>query len=93
VSHEHGHTFVWLCSGVTDLYANAETPPHYILLHPCPWHCGTREVEDFLYTHPAVQDVQVVGVPSDKFGEEVCACIILKPGHKATVEEVGCPRG
>jgi fatty-acyl-CoA synthase len=50
--------------------------------------CTVREVEDFLYTHPAVQDVQVVGVPDDKFGEEVCACIVLKQGAKATSEEV-----
>ncbi len=46
------------------------------------------EIEDFLYTHEAVQDVQVVGVPSDKFGEELCACIILKAGHTATAELV-----
>ena len=37
-----------------------------------------REIEEFLYTHPAVQDVQVFGVPDEKFGEEVCAWIILR---------------
>ena len=47
-----------------------------------------REIEDFLYTHPSVQDVQVVGVPDHHYGEEVCACIILRKDHTATVEEV-----
>ncbi|MDE8667030.1 AMP-binding protein [Pseudarthrobacter sp. H3Y2-7] len=39
-----------------------------------------REIEEFLYTHPAIQDVQVIGVPDDAYGEELMACIILKPG-------------
>ncbi|HEU4666310.1 MAG TPA: AMP-binding protein [Arthrobacter sp.] len=39
-----------------------------------------REIEEFLYTHPAIQDVQVIGVPDEKYGEELMACIILKPG-------------
>ena len=39
-----------------------------------------REIEEFLYTHPAIQDVQVIGVPDAKYGEELMACIILKPG-------------
>ena len=37
-----------------------------------------REIEEFLYTHPSVKDVQVVGVPDAKYGEEVLACVILK---------------
>jgi fatty-acyl-CoA synthase len=45
-----------------------------------------REVEEFLYTHPAVSDVQVIGVPDERFGEEVCAWVVLKQGA-ATDEE------
>src|SRR5689334_24730942 len=39
-----------------------------------------REVEEFLYTHPSIADVQVIGVPDEKYGEELCAWIKLKPG-------------
>ncbi|PKH38488.1 fatty-acyl-CoA synthase [Nocardioides alpinus] len=42
-----------------------------------------REVEDFLYTHPNVEDVQVIGVPDEKYGEELCAWIRLKAGAPA----------
>ncbi|MCO4276415.1 AMP-binding protein [Pseudarthrobacter sp. HLT3-5] len=38
-----------------------------------------REIEEFLYSHPAIQDVQVIGVPDARYGEELMACIILKP--------------
>jgi fatty-acyl-CoA synthase len=44
-----------------------------------------REVEEFLYTHSAVSDVQVIGVPDDKYGEELCAWIIVRDGH--TIDE------
>ena len=47
-----------------------------------------REIEEFLYTNPAVADVQVVGLPDEKFGEEVCAWIRLKQGTKATEDEI-----
>jgi fatty-acyl-CoA synthase len=47
-----------------------------------------RELEELLYTHPKIQDVQVVGIPSKKFGEEVLACVILKAGVEATEEEI-----
>jgi fatty-acyl-CoA synthase len=47
-----------------------------------------REIEEFLYGHPSVQDVQVIGVPDERFGEEICAWIKLRDGHTATVEEI-----
>jgi fatty-acyl-CoA synthase len=47
-----------------------------------------REVEEFLYRHPKVRDVQVVGVPDDKYGEELCAWIVAKDGHTLTPDEV-----
>jgi fatty-acyl-CoA synthase len=47
-----------------------------------------REVEDFLYGHPAVADVQVFGVPDNHYGEEVCAWIRLRTGATATEEEI-----
>lgn len=47
-----------------------------------------REVEEFLYTHPAVLDVQVVGVPDERMGEEAAAFLILKEGSSLTVEEI-----
>jgi fatty-acyl-CoA synthase len=39
-----------------------------------------REIEEFLYTHPAIADVQVVGVPDERYGEIVCAWVLLRPG-------------
>lgn len=47
-----------------------------------------REIEEFLYRHPKVQDVQVVGLPDKKYGEELCAWIIVKPGQTATEDEI-----
>jgi fatty-acyl-CoA synthase len=47
-----------------------------------------REIEEFLYTHPQIADVQVVGLPDDRFGEEVCAWVRLKPGAALIEEDV-----
>ena len=47
-----------------------------------------REIEEFLYTHPKVRDVQVIGVPDQRYGEEVLACVILKDDETATEEEM-----
>ena len=47
-----------------------------------------KEIEEFLYTHPKIEDVQVIGVPDKAAGEEIMACIILKEGESMTEKEV-----
>jgi fatty-acyl-CoA synthase len=47
-----------------------------------------REIEEFLFTHPAVEQAAVVGVPDTKYGEELCVWIKLKNGQQTTVEQV-----
>jgi fatty-acyl-CoA synthase len=47
-----------------------------------------REIEEFLYTHPKIKDVQVIGVPDEKYGEEVMAWVVLKDGVEATFREL-----
>ena len=47
-----------------------------------------KEIEEFIYTHPKVQDVQVIGVPDERYGEEIMACIILKEGESMTESEM-----
>jgi fatty-acyl-CoA synthase len=47
-----------------------------------------KEIEEFIYTHPKVKDVQVIGIPDEQYGEEIMACIILKDGEEMTVEEM-----
>ncbi len=47
-----------------------------------------KEIEEFIYTHPKVSDVQVIGVPDEQYGEEIMACIILKAGETMTADEM-----
>jgi fatty-acyl-CoA synthase len=47
-----------------------------------------REIEEFLYRHPSVRDVQVVGIPDDRFGEELCAWIIVQPGAAVGADDI-----
>ncbi|MEE0981432.1 MAG: AMP-binding protein, partial [Acutalibacteraceae bacterium] len=47
-----------------------------------------KEIEEFIYTHDKVKDVQVIGVPDEGLGEEIMACIILHEGEEMTVEEM-----
>ena len=47
-----------------------------------------KEIEEFIYTHAKVRDVQVIGVPDDRYGEEIMACIILKDGESMTADEM-----
>ena len=47
-----------------------------------------REIEEFLYTHPAIKDVQVIGVPDERYGEELCAWVIVNDGATASADDV-----
>jgi fatty-acyl-CoA synthase len=47
-----------------------------------------REIEEFLYRHPKIQDVQVFGVPDERYGEELCAWLKLRPGEELTADAV-----
>ena len=47
-----------------------------------------KEIEDFIYTHPKVSDVQVIGVPDKQYGEEIMACVILKEGETSDADEI-----
>jgi fatty-acyl-CoA synthase len=47
-----------------------------------------REIEEYLYRHPAIQEAQVFGVPDEKYGEEICAWVILKQGATLDEEEL-----
>ena len=46
-----------------------------------------KEIEDFIYTHPKVKDVQVIGVPDEQYGEEIMACVILQARARRSTEE------
>ncbi|HJU52378.1 MAG TPA: AMP-binding protein [Acidimicrobiia bacterium] len=47
-----------------------------------------REIEEFLYGHPAIADVQVIGVPDMRYGEELCAWVRLREGHQLSLDEL-----
>jgi fatty-acyl-CoA synthase len=47
-----------------------------------------REIEEFLYCHPKIKDVQVIGVPDERYGEEIMAWVALKPGEVATSDDL-----
>ena len=47
-----------------------------------------REIEEFLYTHPEIADVQVIGVPDERYGEELMAWVVTRPGASLTDEDV-----
>jgi fatty-acyl-CoA synthase len=47
-----------------------------------------REIEEFLYTHPEIADVQVIGVPDERYGEQVCAWVVLREGASLTDDEL-----
>jgi fatty-acyl-CoA synthase len=47
-----------------------------------------REIEEFLYAHPKIQDVQIIGVPDERYGEEIMAWVVLKQGEDATIGEL-----
>jgi len=47
-----------------------------------------REIEEFLYRHPKIQDVQVFGVPDERFGEELCAWVILRASERMGADEL-----
>ena len=47
-----------------------------------------REIEEYLYGHPSIEDVQVIGVPDERFGEQLCACIKLRDGASVTTEQI-----
>ena len=47
-----------------------------------------REIEEFLYTHPDIQEVQVFGVPDDRYGEQVAAWVQVRPGSALSEDDI-----
>ena len=47
-----------------------------------------REIEEFLYTHPGIKDVQVIGIPDGKYGEELCAWVVPRDGAELSAESI-----
>ena len=51
-------------------------------------HSKRKEIDEALYKHPMVQDAAAVGIPDESYGEEITACVVLKPGCTTTEEEL-----
>lgn len=49
-----------------------------------------KEIEDFLSEHPDILEISVIGIDSERLGEEVCACVRLKPGSQVTLDSQTC---